>query len=286
MAGYYEQKHSNAANWCFRLALFAVPLLLLTIYSHRIQAIETQQTFWLLAVTIALIIIAILLGVRAAIDMWEKGYKGGRKTVNGITLATLLLLPFGYQLILALENPRLNDLATDVANPPVYLSAEKLENYSAFYDFYASKEIVTSYPEVTTRRYNAPVERVYRGAEQLMKNWRWTLITGLNIPEKKQEVEEVKEGELAGAPKDVVDVSDDEILGQEIIIQALAKSMILKLDHQVVIRLTPDVDGTTLVDMRSRSQWAPHDFGSNSKNIKDFLNALDIELAGVAGETS
>ena len=88
-----------------------------------------------------------------------------------------------------------------------------------------------------------------------------------------------QQSELEGGP--VTPESNGSL--QDIIIEAQAKSFILKLKSDVVIRLIPDTD-STLVDMRSASHWGPHDFGINAKNINDFMTELDVVLAGVDGE--
>lgn len=282
MAGYYEQKQSIAALWCMRLAVFAVPYFILTIYLHRTGGVSTEQAFWLMAFGIGLLIAAILLGLKAAIDLWEKGYKGGRTTANGITLAALLLAPFGYQLVQALDKPKLNDLATDISNPPIYLEDKQLKNYSPYYDSFSAQDIVAAYPQISTRRYNTSAERVYESVEKILKQWRWQVVSGLNVPEQKQNLENEADLELEGDPKK----ETEEIVGfsqTEIFLQVSAKSLIMQLDSNLMIRLSPD-DFTTLVDVRSRSHWSPHDFGSNARNIDDFLKALDEALAGVAGE--
>lgn len=282
MAGFYEQKQSQAAVWCLRLAVFAVPYFIVTFYLHRVDSISTQQAFWLIAIGIALVVGAILLGIRAAADLWEKGYSGGRKTVNGITLSAIILAPFGYQLVLAMEHPKLNDLATDLSNPPIYITDDKFVGYTPYYDQYVSETMVTGYPEMASRQYGATSERVYSSVASILKDWSWRQIESVNAPQKKESIteesEEVLEGGLAEDGADTID-------RQPIIVQALAKSLILKLDSHVLIRLTPLDDAVTLVDVRSRSQWGPHDFGSNAKNITALLDALDASLAGVAGES-
>ena len=124
MTGFYERRKSRAAIWCLRLAIVAVPFFILTIFLHRSSAVTSEQAFWLIAFGIAMLLASLVFGMRAAADLWEKGYKGGRATVNGIVLSVLLLVPFGIQLFKALEHPQLNDVTTDVINPPVFLSAD------------------------------------------------------------------------------------------------------------------------------------------------------------------
>jgi len=303
LAGFYERRKSRAATWCWRLAIISVPFFILTIFLHRSQSIATTQAFWLIAFGIAMVIGSLIFGLRAANDLWEKGYKGGRATVNGIALSTVLLIPFGIQLVNALEKPLLNDVATDLFSPPIYLTdvstVSTSSDSSQVYDDYLSRRIVSSYPELVARRYTAPPERVVLSVIEILSRWNWVIEASENIP--KVEVEEpanpdsdedngqeeaneqADDSELAG------DVSEVERLRNaggeipDIIIQAKARSFILKLPSYLVIRLSA-ADETTLVDMRSSSSWGRHDFGSNADNIIQFLEALDASLAGLAGE--
>lgn len=294
MAGFYERRISKAANWCVRLAIIAVPFFILTVILQRTASITINQTFWLISFGIGMVLTSLMFGLRAAADLWEKGYKGGRATVNGIVLSVLLLIPFGIQLFNALENPKLNDVATDVINPPLYLTSDSdLVEGDEVYDDFISREIVSNYPELVPRRYGASKERVIESVLELLNRWEWKIVSSVNLPEAQiasepeadQEDNLQNNEELAGGEQElaqsVARESDENTA--DIIVQVEAKSFIMKLPYDIVIRLTSVADGT-LVDVRSSSDWGQHDFGTNAKNIVQFLNQLDVSLAGIAGE--
>ncbi|MFK7901682.1 MAG: DUF1499 domain-containing protein, partial [Nitratireductor sp.] len=69
----------------------------------------------------------------------------------------------------------------------------------------------------------------------------------------------------------------------QILVQVQASSLILKTKSNISIRLKFDEE-ITLVDMRSASNWSPHDFGTNAENIDSFFQELDNLMTGVAGE--
>jgi hypothetical protein len=292
MTGYYERRKSRAAIWCLRLSAIAVPFFILTILLHRSASITTEQAFWLIAFGIALLLASLVFGLRAAVDLWEKGYKGGRATVNGIVLSALLLIPFGIQLFKALEHPQLNDVTTDVINPPVFLQpvpGKPTETSdSVVYDEYTSRQIVAGYPELVARRYNAPPERVAVSVVEILNRWGWQVAASRNLPQVETEPAETDQDEdLAGSEAEIANLQPtDSETGQtipDIVIQAKARSFIMKLPSWLVIRLSASGE-TTLVDMRSASVWGRHDFGSNTDNITGFLEQLDESLAGLAGE--
>lgn len=290
MAGYYDRRKSKAAIWCLRLSVLAIPYLVVAVFLHRSGNINSEQIFWLFAFGIAMLITSLLCGLWAAVGLWEKGYKGGSITVNGIMLATVLLAPFGYQLLLAFNNPSLSDLATDVTSPPVFLENTTAGNKQNEYGKFQARTIVTSYPELVSRHYALPATRVSQSVEALLKKWNWQIIASDNVPKKPQ----ANDSELAGTDaemkkskktkkkklkkKNAAKKSNDK--DKDIIFQAKVQSFVMKLKSDVVIRLMPD-EGATLVDMRSSSHWGRHDFGSNAKNIKKFFIELDAILAGI-----
>lgn len=284
MVGFYERRKSKAAIWCLRLAVISVPFFILTIVLHRYSNITTPQAFWLIAFGIAMLLASLVFGLRASIDLWEKGYQGGRATVNGIVLSVILLIPFGIQLANALQYPQLNDVSTDVLAPPTFLApvgAEKVLPPSSYDDFNA-RQIVFFYPELVSRRYNAPQERVVTSVLAILKQWGWRITASENLPpaENTEAKSENSEEELAGGAESAPGQVE---IAADMTIQVEAKSFLLKLPSYFVIRLSPDQE-TTLVDVRSTSIWGKHDFGGNAKDVSEFLNALDLSLAGLAGE--
>ncbi len=289
MTGYFERRKSKAAEWCLRIALICVPYFLLTVLMHRSQSVTTEQAFWLIAFGVVMLSTSLLLGLRATADLWEKGYKGGQATVNGMVIAILMLIPLGIQLAYALENPQLSDVATNVFEPPLYLAAREEhashgEAASEIYDSYQVRQIVSAYPELVARRYEAPPERIANSVMDLLERWHWPVVSSRNLPAQLTADEAEPEGELAGSEGEIGQIAGTgEDQSPVISIQARARSMIMKLPSEVIVRLTPDGD-TTLVDMRSSSDWSSHDFGVNARFINAFLTALDQELAGIAGE--
>lgn len=300
MAGYYNRRESKAAMWCLRISVLAIPYLLLAVFMHRSGSINSEQVFWLFAFGIAMLIASILCGVWAAVDLWEKGSKGGRMTVNGVLLATILLAPFAYQLVLALNNPTLNDIATDVLNPPQYLNIHTAGFKNNDYDKYEARLIIASYPDVINRHYFLPTSRVSKGVVETLQKLSWKVVASENIPEKPvQEEPELEGGKKASKKLSKKELSKkkknqkskrakfkkaaeiEEIIEEEeeIIFQAKIKSIIMKLESDIVIRLSSD-GNETQVDMRASSQWGAHDFGNNAKNISKFFTALDAVLVG------
>lgn len=58
------------------------------------------------------------------------------------------------------------------------------------------------------------------------------------------------------------------------IVECVAKTRMLRFADDIVIRLTPEGDGKTRVDMRSKSREGRSDLGANAKRIRKFLSRL------------
>ncbi|MFK7903355.1 MAG: DUF1499 domain-containing protein [Nitratireductor sp.] len=285
MADIYYRRLSKAASWCLRLAVFALPYFIICILVYRTGILETYQAFWLLFVGIGILITSLLCGVWALVDLWENGYKGGRMTVNGVFLSTLLLIPFAYQFVLAISNPQINDVATDQFEPPVFLQESQIKARGDEYDKYHIRTILNSYPNAVTRSYDATPKRVWLSVEDILKRWEWKLVEGQNIPQKpvaKKEDDEKLEGD-ENQVKELEDGAEEQGSTDQILVQVQASSLILKTKSNISIRLKFDEE-ITLVDMRSASNWSPHDFGTNAANIDSFFQELDNLMTGVAGE--
>ena len=70
-----------------------------------------------------------------------------------------------------------------------------------------------------------------------------------------------------------------DIIGTDIdvSIEAVAKTLILGLRSDVVVRLRDEAEQTT-VDMRAVSRFGRYDLGFNARLIESFFNALDLEM--------
>jgi hypothetical protein len=289
MAGYYRRRKSRAARWCLRFAVICIPFFILTVFLHRGGSISTPQAFWLIAVGIGMLVLSLVLGVRATIDLWEKGYEGGRATVNGIVLSLLMIAPFVFLLAQAIDNPELNDISTDVLDPPPFLQTENIrDSGSPGYTDVEARTIVGSYPDIVGRRYNTPPERIYTSVDDILKRWRWAVVASQNLPE--TAVEQSADGEaVPGGEAQPVAGSGDEganaesVENPDMLLQLRVYGPVMKLPYTMVIRIASQ-DESSLVDVRSASSWGPHDFGANANNIRQFLTELDTQLQGVAGE--
>ena len=306
-----ERPVSRAAAWSQALAVFAVPFFVIVIIGHRFGAIDTPSLFWLLGVGGVVLVAAVLTGMRGIYELWVYGKAGGLKSLLGISLASLLLLPFLWSGYLAIALPPLHDISTDLETAPDFeiAGSDRTEGMNLIADLPArNREAqLRAYPQVTARRYPLGSSRVLEEIIDLVADRDWVILASaaeapgstvddegsssassapdgqLAVPSFRPVPREERAGDNAGRESATVSpVGRDEPATEpleERYVEAVATSLVLGFESDVVIRLLEEEDGT-LVDMRSASRWGPHDLGENARRITSFLADLDTALQG------
>lgn len=308
MVGFYERRWSASARWCERIALICLPYFGLSALLHRLEAITTPQLIWLLAFGLVMILASLFLGTRALFDLWNKGARGGKATVRGVVIATLLLVPYAWHGFLAVNHPLLSDVATNPYAPAPFVEAQKLRNDLAgrginplanYTSDYADT-LIAQYPKIGSRRFNAGHERVFAAVRQLLTERNWQVTQTRGLPQEPVEAEtetETSEGDAAAPAKnrkkpakgtdasqaDPEDLLQAAVVVPNIEIEAIVSSLIFSFKNDVVIQIVAEPEAT-IVDMRASSRYGAHDFGYDAKLIERFLADLDTSLLGIAGE--
>jgi hypothetical protein len=254
MDEFLERRVSNATVWSRRVAIFSFVLLLTAGMGHRFGFLSTPDLFPVLGVVAGFAVLALLFAVRALFLFWHYGGKGGGTLLFAILVALLVLAPFGITAYRAVTLPMLNDVSTDTDDPPEFTVAAAQRtggmNRIAPFTLERRKLQEDNYPNVTGRRYEAPMAQVADVVQDVLDDRGWRIVSS-------------------------TDFRPD---ATEITIEAEASSPLLGLAADVAIRLI-DEDTSTYVDMRSASRYGPHDFGDNAARIALFLADLDVEIA-------
>lgn len=250
-----EAKSAAIADWLarFDFLLFAIAGL-----SHRYGLIATQEFFWLLALVGVLAALTLLLAAVAFRRLWLFGDRGGKLATRASLIALLILTPFFVSGWMAVRYPALNDVSTDLDDPPRFSVAARhrtadMNPIDAITILEAERQ-VSAFPEVTGRRYEAAPDTVLEAVNAIVKSRSW---------------------QVAGQ-------SDGSIQTGEITVEIIVRSLIFGFASDAAIRIT-DEGETTYVDMRSASRHGTHDLGSNALRIRSFLRNLDDEVAARAG---
>jgi Protein of unknown function (DUF1499) len=231
---------SKASGICAVLGFVVLVLI------HKSGALQTPAfltglaAVWLVA---AGGVFAALLGFRS---LWREGKEGGNRSITGLALCLAVLSPLIFAGYKAATLPRLNDISTDLTDPPLFTGEAEVT--------LAGELQTKAYPKVTGRRYELSAELVAASIEELVLSEGWRVLH--------------RTGDLAAA--------------REFQIEAQSTTFLFGFTDYVAIRVT-DEERSAFVDMRSKSGFGDSDLGANADRIIKFLDALDDKLAKEAG---
>jgi Protein of unknown function (DUF1499) len=231
---------SKALGICCALGFVALTL------THKAGALATSRFLaglGVVALAAILGVIAALLGLRG---LWKDGKLGGRRALTGLALSLAVLSPLMFAAYKSATLPRLNDISTDLTDPPLFAGETGHELNAELQAKY--------YPQVTGRRYELPAELIASAIDEIIAGYGWRVLN--------------RSGNLASA--------------KEVLIEAEAETLIFGFKDRVAIRVT-DEDRSAFVDMRSKSEIGGFDLGANAARIVKFLDALDERAAKEAG---
>ena len=301
MVGLVERRLSKSAVWCQRLALFAIPYFIVAIVLHRLEKITSIQLIGLLAFGFVLLIFSILFAIHAFIQLWNEGSKGGKKAIFGLLASITMLIPFLIFAIFAVRYPAINDISTNINSPPNYgsktLDMRRSENVTednnVEFDFDdEEKELIKSnYPKISSRRYPAGPERVFKAVNLIVEDRGWHVsdIRGLeeadSEPSELPQADQKSQGDQAAKTNssDKEEENTETDNAQDILIDVVHSTLFMSFKNDIVINIIGEEEHT-LVEMRSAGRWGIHDFGENARIIEKFMRDLDQNLIGIAGE--
>ncbi|MCZ8325368.1 MAG: DUF1499 domain-containing protein [Sphingomonadaceae bacterium] len=231
------------ARWTRGLTLTGVVLGAAALVLARYDLVPKLAGFGGFVVGGLVALLAVLLGLSAALVGWRTAAPPGGKT----WLALLVALGYAGFIVsrpIAAEGvPPIHDVTTDLANPPAF---EKLPLRA---DNLAGVETVENWRKLHSAAYGQiqpitiakPVAEVTAQAVKLAEERGWTV------------------------------AAQDPARGH---VEATAAVSFIRFYDDVVLRITPTPDGQSRVDMRSVSRIGVSDFGVNAKRIEEFLAAL------------
>ncbi|WP_068318258.1 DUF1499 domain-containing protein [Polycladidibacter hongkongensis] len=248
------QRYSLSAHFARRLAALVLCFTLLSFGLHHLGLVEGEIFVVLLLVAAVLAFIACFLGIFAALRLWFEGGKGFTNAITAmfyglICLAPLLYFSYGY-----LSFPPLNDISTDLDNPPQLLS----ERANGTSHVYGARQIALqqqAYPDIVPRRFRLSARQLSEGALLAAQNNGWRLVLS-----GRQDNDE---------PQTLLDSTSFALVE--------AKTPVFGFVDEVALRFTPDPEGA-LLDIRSVSRVGSHDLGQNANRIRRFWKELDAVL--------
>jgi uncharacterized protein (DUF1499 family) len=255
---FVDEPMSPLAIWSARLAWFALAVAALSVIIVRSGLMEIGPAIATFGASLAFAAGAILLALASFIAIWRNGSPGLGRALAALILGVLLLAYPGYIGWRGMKLPEINDITTDMTNPPRFdvLSRLRPQGRVDYPQRFAELQR-KAYPDVTPLQVELPVRPAYDAALKVINKRKWL----------------------------VVDARPPTAARREGIIEAVARTTIMGFRDDVLVRVTALRDGGSRVDVRSASRYGLHDFGTNARRIVSLLADIDDE-AGNAPESA
>lgn len=246
----YPTRLATTAVWSQRLALFAVGVILLGILFGRSGVLPPVRGLIVAASGVVLAGIALVLAVAAYIDIWRNGAVGMFKANIGFVVALALLGAPLWQVARAYSLPAINDISTDLADPPAFSRARTAlvarHNHVPGESSLDTREKQRrAYADITAVTLEMGPEEAYDLVLETLKELKWQVVD--------QSAPSARSG-----------------LGR---VDAIDRTTLFKFSDDITIRIRP-LANETRIDIRSVSRVGRHDLGANAARIRRFAETL------------
>jgi uncharacterized protein (DUF1499 family) len=237
--------------------VFSVVLLATAMFLHRLFSLPTPIAMNLAYVAFAGGALALLMAVLATIGIWRTGRPGTARVVFGI-LVSLGLLLWPLLFVPAYQSlPNINDVTTDMTNPPAFVELAKQRPRGANPVDYAGPDFarkqLKAYPDIKPIEVGRSTDEVFELALDAVRRLKLDIVN--------QQVPDLESGRQG-----LIEVSD--------------RTLIAGFYDDVVIRVTGDSDHAR-VDVRSASRYGGHDLGRNAARVRMLLKEIVVRLESV-----
>jgi uncharacterized protein (DUF1499 family) len=247
-----EEPYSEAALWSRRLAVFALVVAAIGLVLAR-TGLEPVAVFAVVGSAILIACLAVLCAGSAFVSIWQTGRRGVGLGFAGLLLALLLLAYPAYLAVEAVRLPVLNDITTDVDDPPAFLQSRKA--LAARHGFVPPSVApglralqANTYPDIQSLTLDVEADEAYQAVLKAIAAQNWTII------------DESGPSRRSGFRH----------------IDAIARGLLLGFPDDVTIRIRP-LAGQTRIDMRCVSRFGSHDFGANARRIQAFIEEMNSQ---------
>ncbi|MEA2758871.1 MAG: hypothetical protein QOH65_1484 [Methylobacteriaceae bacterium] len=249
-----EEPYSRAALWSRRLALFSLAVGAIAVMLARSQTVDPTATLSVFSGAVLVACLALLFAGTAAVIIWRTGRRGAGVVASGVLLAALLLCYPAYLAANAVRLPLLNDVSTDLVDPPQFSRskialAARAERTPEVPPPQSRQEQRLAYPNIQPILLDQEADEAYQLVLRAIAARGWKV------------VEQTPPGGRIGVGH----------------IDAIDRSLVMGFPADVTIRMRP-LAGQTRVDVRSVSRVGRHDYGSNAQRISKFAAEIQAQL--------
>jgi hypothetical protein len=283
-----EEPFSEAAVWSRRLGVFALLVAAIGALLIRTNLVEVIAGLAVFGAAIFLACAALLLAGAGMAIIWRTGRKGVGHVVTGILLSVALLAYPAYLSIVAVRLPPINDITTDVNDPPTYsmrpasLNARSGRTPGPITEM-RRLEQQRAYADVQPIVIDVEAREGYALVREAVRALGWRIVEEAD-PVTKEEASApaprppappvLRRGAPPVPPQRPVEARRQPRDGR---IDAVDKSLIMGFPDDITIRIKAMPDQTR-IDIRSASRYGRHDFGANARRIRRFATELQTQL--------
>ncbi len=247
------------AAWSRRVALFSLQLILLGFFLHRFVSLPTPITMNLFGAAMAGAVVAILLAFVAFTIIWRLGRSGAWSATGGLVFGLLMLAWPAAYLPFYLSLPEINDVTTDAAVPPRFVTIANQRPKGANSVAYAAAKMqlqAEHYPDIKPIIIPRPTTETFEMVGDIVRRLKW-----------KVEAEQPPQGR-----------------GKPGYIEAVERTFVLGFYDDIVIRIDGDARESR-VDVRSASRYGKHDLGRNAQRVRRLFTEIRTQLeSGISGD--
>jgi hypothetical protein len=244
------QPPSFLARWTSRLAVFAAIAAVATAVLHRLHLLPTPVAMTLAMTVLAGALLALVMAAIAGLDIWVTGRQGAARVLCGAVVALVLLaIPAGAWIV-SLGWPQIDDVSTDLVEPPDFTEAKDERTPDANSVEYPGDRFAAiqrvGYPDLKSLVLPRSADDAYEIVLQALAKLKYK--TTLELPPESDE-----------SSPGFIEFSDH--------------SLVLGLADDVVIRVLSE-DQSARVDVRSASRYGTVDFGRNAERVRAILKEV------------
>jgi uncharacterized protein (DUF1499 family) len=244
-----EQPTSRLAIWARRTAVFSLIATILAIVIVRSGLLEFKPALATFGGALVFSIIALLLAFAAFVVIWREGLMGIGYSLTAIGIGLALLAYPSYLAVASYRLPWIYDITTDPIDPPRFEALARVRPREANPVIYAglsaAEQQRNAYPEIEPLEQEATPQASYDATLAVVTKHKWNIVAR-RPPER----------------------------GREGRIEAVARTAIMGLREDVVIRVRADGQGSR-IDIRSSSRYGSFDFGSNAARVRTLIDDVD-----------
>ncbi len=249
-----EEPVSQAAVWGRRLATFALALALMALLIARDLRVEASSTLAVFGAALLCAGLGLLFAGAGAAVIWRTGRRGIGLVVAACLMAALLLAWPCYLAVEAMRLPLLNDVSTDVIDPPEFARSSRA---------LAARGAIEHGPVPLATR--EAQRNAYPAVQPILLDFEadeaWTLVQKAVAARGWRIIDQTRPGGRSGVGR----------------IEAVDQTLLMGFFDDITIRLRP-LAGQTRIDVRSASRIGRHDFGANALRIQRFAQEVQAQL--------